>query len=150
MSIHRSAVLTVLALGLGLGACASLTPGRYRRAEPTQRCADQTVAVYFESESAEIGRESQAVISAAARASKPCRVLGIEVVGLADSTGAAGANLELSRRRAASVTSALAAAGLPTRDLKITAGGQAGATTVDGKSAPLRRRADVVMHLGPR
>ncbi|WP_309603982.1 OmpA family protein [Phenylobacterium sp.] len=150
MSIHRSAILAILTLGLGLGACATLKPGRYRPAETAQRCADQKVAVYFESESAEIGRESRAVISAAATASRSCRVASVEVVGLADATGAADANLELSKRRAASVTAALAAAGLPTTDVKITAGGQAGATTADGHSAPLRRRADVVMHLVPR
>ena len=90
------------------------------------------------------------MISAAAKPAKRCRVLNVEVVGLADATGAPGANLELSKRRAASVTAALAASGLPTKDLKVTAGGQAGATTADGKSAPLRRRAEVVMHMAPR
>ena len=150
MSSHRSAILTVLILGVGLGACATLKPDRYRRADPAQPCADQRVAVYFESESSEIGPESRAVISAAAKPAKRCRVLNVEVVGLADATGAPGANLELSKRRAASVTAALAASGLPTKDLKVTAAGQAGATTADGKSAPLRRRAEVVMHMGPR
>ena len=71
------------------------------------------------------------------------------MLGLADATGEAQANLELSKRRAQSVSQALADAGLPAAEFKVSAAGQAGALTNDGR-APLRRRTDVIFHLAPR
>ncbi|WP_293371433.1 OmpA family protein [Phenylobacterium sp.] len=120
--------------------------GKIVKAAP--RCADQTVQIYFESFSADVTKEGRAVIAAAAQQAKPCRVTGVDVLGLADSIGGgADGNLELSKRRAEAVTAALAAAGLPGAEFKITAVGDAGSTTADGRSRPLRRRADIVLHL---
>lgn len=146
-STFKGPALLGLSLALSLGGCATMTSGRDRIVRAAPRCADQTVQIYFESFSAEVTRESRAVIVAAARQAKPCKVTGVDVLGLADSVGAPDSNLELSKRRAEAVTEALAAAGLPAAEFKITAGGEAGSTTVDGRSRPLRRRADIVVHL---
>jgi len=144
-------IVTVLGLGLvvGLAGCGTMRDARERIVKAPPRCADQTVQIYFEAESAEVTKEGRAVLSAAAAQAKPCRITGVEVLGLSDSTGAAGANLDLSKRRAQSVTAALTAAGLPAGEFKLAGAGQAGAVTTDGKAAPLRRRADVVLHLSP-
>lgn len=134
---------------LALGACASRLTGRDRIVKAAPHCVDQTVQIYFEPESAEVTREGRAVLRAAAAQSKPCKVASVDVLGLADGTGAASANLDLSKRRAQSVTAALSAAGLPVGEFKVSAAGQAGAVTADGAAKPLRRRADVVLHLSP-
>ncbi len=132
---------------IGLSSCATMPTGRDRIVKATPRCVDQTVQIYFESDSAEVTKEGRAVLTAAAQLSKPCKVTGVDVLGLADSTGAADANLEISKRRAQAVTAALTAAGLPAGEFKVSAAGQSGATTAEGKSRPLRRRADIVLHL---
>lgn len=147
----NGAAILGLSLALGLGGCASVQTARSRIVlAPPSRCTDQTVQIYFESFSAEVTREGRAVIAAAAQQAKPCKVTGVDVLGLADSVGgAADSNLELSKRRAEAVTAALADAGLPAAEFKITAVGEKGSTTADGRSRPLRRRADIVVHLAP-
>jgi outer membrane protein OmpA-like peptidoglycan-associated protein len=146
MKIVKTAALAAATVALALGGCTTVHDARARIVRTPAACADQTVEIYFEPESAEVTREGRAVISAAAAQAKGCTVRGIEVLGLADAAGAPGANLELSKRRAQSVTAALSAAGLPVAKF-VTAAGQAGSTAADGTSAPLRRRADVVLHL---
>jgi len=129
--------------------CTSLPQSRARLVQTPPRCADQTVQIYFEPDSAELTREGKMVIHQAASAAAACRVASVEVVGLADAQGAADANLELSKRRASAVADALAAGGLPAAEFKLGAAGQSGAVTAAGK-APLRRRADVILHLAPK
>jgi peptidoglycan-associated lipoprotein len=142
MSIGK--LTAAAALMVGLSACA--TGGRTLvRSTPT--CVNQTVQIYFEPQSSELTREGAAVIGAAARSARGCEVAGVDVLGLADATGAADANLELSKRRAQSVTAALKAAGLPDGQFDVSAAGQAGATTRSGEGRPLRRRVDVVLRL---
>jgi peptidoglycan-associated lipoprotein len=139
-----------LGLALGLGGCDTMQTARSRIVQAPTRCADQTVQIYFETFSSEVTKEGKAVIVAAAQQAKPCKVTGVDVLGLADSVGgAADGNLELSKRRAEAVTAALSAAGLPAAEFKITAVGEKGSTTADGRSRPLRRRADIVVHLAP-
>lgn len=145
MTTARIAAIAVLSVSLA--GCATVRSARDHLVRAPARCVDQTVQIYFEPQSAEVTDEGRAVLRAAAAQARPCKVTGVEVVGLADATGAPDANLELSKRRAQSVTAALTAAGLPAADFKVAAGGAAGATTADGKSQPLRRRADVVLHL---
>jgi outer membrane protein OmpA-like peptidoglycan-associated protein len=132
------------------GGCTTIQTARARLVKPQPHCVDQTVQIYFEPESAELTREARMVIDQAAAGAAPCRVAGIDVVGLADAQGAPDANMELSRKRADAVAAALAANGLPPAAFKVGAAGQAGAVTADGKAAPLRRRADVTLHLAPR
>ncbi len=152
MIARTTAATVAVAIGalLSLSACNTMKHGRDRVVLAPARCADQTVQIYFEKDSAEIGKESQAVITAAAQASKACAVTGVDVIGLADATGAADANVDLSRRRAVVVTAALAKAGVPAETVKIAAGGQNGSVTAAGQARPLRRRTDVVLHMAPR
>ena len=137
-------------LVLSLSACATVKSARDRIVRAPVRCADQTVQIYFEPNSAEVTKEGRAVLNLAAKDSQACKVSSVEVLGLADSVGAPDANLELSKRRAQSVTDALTAAGLPAADFKLAAAGQAGATNSKGDPRLLRRRTDVVLHLSPR
>jgi peptidoglycan-associated lipoprotein len=137
-----------LSLALGLGGCSTMTASRDRVVKTTPRCTDQTVQIYFEQFSAEVTKEGRAVLAAAAAQSKPCKVTGVDVLGLADNVGGTpGSNLDLSKKRAEAVTAALASVGLPAGEFKITAVGETGSTTADGRSKPLRRRADIVLHL---
>jgi len=133
-----------------LQGCATGHPsGRERYVRLPPRCADETVAIYFELESAAITREGQQVIHEAAGAARGCEVLHVEVEGLSDAAGAPAANLALSRRRAEAVARALTANGLPAADFHVAAAGQTGALTSDGRAAPLRRRAQLTLRLGP-
>ena len=148
MTIRKAA--TVAVLMLGLSACATVKSARDRIVRAPNRCVDQTVQIYFEPDSAEVTKEGRAVLNLTAKDSQAnCKVTGVDVLGLADSAGAADVNLELSKRRAQSVTAALTAAGLPAADFKLAAAGQAGATNKKGDMRPLRRRTDVVLHLAP-
>jgi outer membrane protein OmpA-like peptidoglycan-associated protein len=151
MAVRRFPILAPIGLvALCLSGCSSLHSARDRIVRAPVNCADQTVQVYFEPDSAEVTREGRAVIAEAARESRPCRVRSVEVLGLADATGAPDANLELSKRRAQSVSDALASAGLPAAEFSVAAAGQSGAVSADGSARPLRRRTDVVLHLAPR
>jgi outer membrane protein OmpA-like peptidoglycan-associated protein len=152
MTICKTTVKTgaVALLLLGVTACTTVNSARERIVRSPGRCVDQTVQIYFEPDSAEVTKEGRAVLNLAAKDSQArCKVTGVDVLGLADSSGAAAVNLELSKRRAQAVTEALTAAGLPAADFKLSAAGQAGATTNQGDARPLRRRTDVVLHLAP-
>lgn len=134
----------------GLSACGTIQAARERLVKAPPSCDTQTVAIYFEPESAEVTKEGRAVIREAAETSRGCVVERVQVVGLADAVGAPGANLELSKRRANSVAAALTAAGLPAAEFDVAAAGQAGAVAPSGEARPLRRRAEVTLHLKPR
>ena len=138
----RWCAAAALVVTAALGGCATQT-AREKLVQAPSNCVDQRVQVYFEAWSAELTAEGQKVIDNAAANVRGCQLAGVEVLGLADSAGAPGPNLELSQRRAQAVTYALAAAGLPPAEFKIDAAGQAGAVTSDGAAAPLRRRVDV-------
>ena len=138
-------------LVLGLSGCATVKSARDRIVRAPASCTDQTVQIYFESYSAEVTKEGRAVLNLTAKDSQArCKVVGVEVLGLADSVGAADANLELSKKRAQAVTDALTAVGLPVAEFKLTAAGNSGAVNSKGDPRLLRRRADVVLHLAPR
>jgi peptidoglycan-associated lipoprotein len=143
--IFAAGAAAVLASG-----CTSMPPSREQLVKAPAHCVDQAVQIYFDPDSAELTREGRMVIHQAAGAAAGCRVASVEVIGLADAQGAPGANLELSKRRAAAVAAVLEADGLPAAEFKVGAAGQAGAVTPEGKAAPLRRRADVILHLAPR
>lgn len=143
------AIVVLLGLGAGLAGCASTPSSRDRIVKAAPHCVDQTVAVYFEPQSAEVTSEGRAVLKAAAGQAAGCTVTGVDILGLADAVGAPDASLQLSKRRGEAVTQALARAGLPRTAYNITAAGQAGAVTANGNNRPLRRRVDVVMHLAP-
>lgn len=141
----------IAALMLGFSACSTMQPTRDHVVRSSTACSDETVQIYFESFSAEVTKEGRAVLNAAAKDSKACKVTGVDVLGLADAVGGTpGDNLELSKRRAQAVTQALTAAGLPAAEFKVAAAGDAGATNKSGEPRPLRRRADIVLHMSPK
>jgi len=133
-----------------LASACTTTTERSRLVRAPASCADQTVQVYFEPQSAELTKEGRDVITAAAAGARACKVTSVEVIGLADAAGAPGANLELSQKRATSVAGALKAEGLPAAEFKVGAAGQVGAVTASGQAQPMRRRADIVLHLAAR
>lgn len=147
MATVRGLGAAVLVLALMGSGCTTLTNARDRIVKREATCPDVTVQIYFEPDSAEVTDEGRAVIRAAADQAKTCKVDGVAVLGLADAKGAPGANMELSKRRAAAVSQALIATGLPAAELDLKAVGQAGSTTADGDTRPLRRRADLVLKL---
>ncbi len=144
-AIGTAAVMAVTAAALA--SCATVGTGRDRIVKPTRACADVTVQIYFEPQSAEVTKEGRAVLKAAAAQAKGCTVSQVSVLGLADAAGAPDANLALSEKRAQAVTMALKATGLPAATFETTAAGQAGAVNAAGDVRPLRRRADVTLKL---
>jgi outer membrane protein OmpA-like peptidoglycan-associated protein len=132
---------------LALAGCSTVRSARDRIVKPQARCADLTVQIYFEPDSAEVSSEGRAVLKAAAARTKPCGIQAVSVLGLADASGAPQASLELSRRRADAVVQALAATGLPAAEFDTSAAGQAGSLTAAGDTRPLRRRADVTLRV---
>jgi peptidoglycan-associated lipoprotein len=139
--------IAALSALMAVGGCASVRSARDRIVKPQVRCANVTVQIYFEADSAELTSDGRAVLQAASGQAKACKVDSVSVVGLADAAGAPEANLALSARRADAVTRALAATGLPAAEFDKTAVGQQGAVTAAGDTRPLRRRADVTLKL---
>lgn len=141
--------IAALAGALALGACA--TP--MRRDEivtSSSMCMPVRFDIYFRENEARLTDAADQAVEAAAAVLRTCDVRSIQVLGLADATGASESNLSLSQRRARTVAQALNAAGLPTPAFDVTAAGDAGATTAGGVSEPLRRRTEVVVDAHPR
>lgn len=137
-------IVIVALLALGLAGCAG--GGRHSVVRAPSVCQDMTISVYFEPNAAQITRDGRRVIAASAAQARGCSVDAVRVLGLADAAGDPQANLELSKRRAASVADAIRRAGLPAADFEVAAAGQAGAVTAAGQ-APVRRRADIALKL---
>lgn len=132
-----------------LGGCASMHGDRAAIETPTPACQPMTVSLYFEQNSAQITDEAQTVLGAAAGQTRGCQVERVRVTGLADAPGAADANLELSRARAAAVSAALTAVSLHEHaEFEVVSLGAMGAVTNQG-AAPLRRRVDVAISQSP-
>jgi len=147
MTMTSSATLIVgLAAAVALAGCGSMGTRR-SLVKTAPVCQDVSVPIYFEANAAEMTRDGRRVIAMAAADARGCVVDKVRVTGLADAGGDPAANLELSKKRAASVTDALMKAKLPNAEFDLAAVGDAGAVTSDGKTAPLRRRADVVLKL---
>jgi peptidoglycan-associated lipoprotein len=148
---RRTAACLALALvpAALLGACAT-TPGSRASIEKLPpACLDTSVAIYFERDSSTVTSEARAVLRSAAQMARGCKIESIRVLGLADATGAPGANQALSELRVRATTDALAAVGFATPQFDSAALGEAGAMTPQGEAQPLRRRADVRIDLSP-
>jgi len=141
--------LAMIGMAALTGGCQGLHMRRGPLVQAPPACADFTVSIYFESQSAKLTREADALMAAAARRARGCAVSGVDVVGLADAPGDPQANLQLSRDRAEAVTRELARRGLKSAPVKVAAAGDAGAQNPQGQAKPLRRRADVLFHLAP-
>jgi outer membrane protein OmpA-like peptidoglycan-associated protein len=142
----KMAIAAGVALSMALGGCASMTTGRDQIVKAPRVCQDVTLPVYFEPNEAEITREGRRVIAAGAAEARGCTVDSVRVLGLADAAGDPLANLELSKKRAASVADAIQRAGLPAAEFEVAAAGQAGSITAAGQ-VPVRRRADITLKL---
>ena len=142
----KVAIAAGVALSMALGGCASMTTGRDQIVKAPRVCQDVTLPVYFEPNEAEITREGRRVIAAGAAEARGCTVDSVRVLGLADAAGDPLANLELSKKRAASVADAIQRAGLPAAEFEVAAAGQAGSITAAGQ-VPVRRRADITLKL---
>lgn len=147
----RNATLIMLA-GAALVACESGGRARDRAelvAAPTA-CGPQRFEVYFAEGEARLTDAARQAIGMTATRLQGCDIRKVNVLGLADATGGAAANLSLSERRAQAVAEALVAAGWPTPAFEVDAAGDAGAAGTDGVSEPLRRRTEVLIEAAPR
>jgi len=143
----RTAIMTgAVVLAMALSNCASVRSARDRIVRAPKLCQDMTIPIYFEPNAAEITREGRRVIAAGATQARGCEIDAVRVMGLADAAGEPAANLELSKKRAASVADAIVKAGLPAAEFDVAAAGQAGAVTAAGQ-VPVRRRADVTLKM---
>ena len=118
-------------------------------AEPSP-CGPQRFDVYFRQGEAALTDAALHAISLTATQLQGCDIRRVQVVGLADATGGADANLDLSERRAVAVTEALAAAGWPAPAFSLVAAGESGSTTAGGAAEPMRRRTEVLVEAAPR
>jgi outer membrane protein OmpA-like peptidoglycan-associated protein len=135
------------AAAAALAGCATSkppAPARVAAAPPPGACAAFSFPIYFDTGSTALSPAGRQVVEDAVARVRGCRILQVEVLGLADAGGSVRTNLAVSRRRAASVAAALAA-GLPQPRFDIEAAGESGAITPEGRPEPLRRRADVVI-----
>ena len=135
-----------LTFAVALGGCANMGTKRDQVVKADKVCQDAVIPVYFEPNDAVITREGRRVIAAGAAQAKGCSVDQVRVLGLADAVGDPAANLELSKKRAASVADAIQKAGLPAAEFEVAAAGQAGSVTAAGQ-VPVRRRADITLKL---
>jgi outer membrane protein OmpA-like peptidoglycan-associated protein len=146
----RITTLLVLAGALAASGCANVRERVTRDqivAAPT--CQDMTFPIYFETGSASLTPPAKQLIRDTAADAKRCTIREVLVVGLADADGSTNRNLQLSQQRAQRVAIELAAQGFPTATFETDAAGEAGAVTPTGAPEPLRRRAEVVVRLGP-
>lgn len=140
-------------VSLALAGCQSAKPPAFTTKGPLIQskttCVDFTQTIYFEAFDATVTRPADKLLSLAAARTRGCAVTGVAILGLADSTGDAAANLALSQKRANAVKAALHAHGFDKVDIQTAAAGDAGAQTAAGQNKPVRRRADITFHLAP-
>lgn len=148
----RFAILvSAVVLVAGLSACASgRGPARDTIVAAPTDCRPQTFEVYFADGEARLTETARQVIGMTATHLQGCDIQRVQVIGLADASGAPGLNQTLSQRRATAVAEALAAAGWPTPVFEVAAAGGQGATVAPGVAEPLRRRTEVTVTAAPR
>ena len=107
--------------------------------------------VYFALGSDRLDSDASAVIAQAAAAFHNTHSSSLAVVGHADRTGTAAANLSLSERRAQNVAAALMRAGIPGNAIFVSARGEDRPVvpTPDNVPEPRNRRVTVVLGGGP-
>ncbi|MBB5745029.1 OmpA family protein [Brevundimonas variabilis] len=147
----RFVILAATAAAIaGLSACASgRAPARESIVAAPTDCRSQTFEVYFADGEARLTETARQVIGLTATQLQGCDIQRVQVIGLADASGAASLNQTLSQRRATAVAEALAAAGWPTPVFEVAAAGGQGATVAPGVAEPLRRRTEVIVTAAP-
>ena len=145
-------LFVVAAAGLAVSACGTgaMFGERSELIYEPSGCVEQRLDIYFEEGEARIARPARDMIAMTGERLQGCRVEGVDVIGLASSTGDPASNLSLSERRARAVADALISAGWPSPTFTLSAAGDAGATTDGGLAEPLRRRTEVVIHARPQ
>ncbi len=149
MTSIRSMVAVGLA-ALALAGCSSMGGGREALVAVPDACGPKRFDVYFAENQAGLTEAARTAIGLTATQLQGCEIRTVRVLGLADATGAADANLTLSGQRALAVVEALEAAGWPAPAFEVGAAGDAGAVTAGGVEEPLRRRAEVLVTAAPR
>ena len=134
------------AAAMALGGCASSVSPAYSAARAVCR-HDTTVTLYFDTGQDAVTDIGQQIVAATAKRLRACTVKEIRLLGLADASGAAQTNLDLSKRRADNVLHAFVVAGLPVPKYTLVAAGDKGAVNPQGAAEPVRRRVDVVVSL---
>lgn len=135
----------------GLGACATKrSVPREALVAPATACHAQRFDIYFEEGQARLTPAAREAVGLTSTLLQGCAIEHVQVIGLADASGSAGANQDLSQARAQAVVEALAATGWPTPTFEVEAMGDQGATTASGVSEPLRRRTEVIVTAAPR
>lgn len=140
------------AVGLLLAGCslnASPFKSRDQLVSNPTTCIPQRFEVYFDEGQARLSNAAREAIGMTAGRLLGCDIRKVQVIGLADATGASGVNLTLSQRRAQAVTEALESTGWPAPAFDVTAAGDQGAAA-GGVNEPLRRRTEVMVDAAPR
>ena len=148
--MKRFCVVAAAALGVSACGTGAMFGERSELIYEPSGCVEQRLDIYFEEGEARIARPARDMIAMTGERLQGCRVEGVDVIGLASSTGDPASNLSLSERRARAVADALIAAGWPSPTFTLSAAGDAGATTDGGLAEPLRRRTEVVIHARPQ
>lgn len=139
-------ILALAGVGLALAGCeTSLFRDRGDLVAETSPCATRRFEVYFNEGQARLTDAAREAINLEAGRLQGCAIRKVTVLGLADASGGAAANMDLSQYRAVAVAEALNAAGWPAPAFEIGAAGDAGAVTSAGAQEPLRRRTEVVV-----
>ena len=144
--------IAVVGVAMTVSACGSggLFRDRSEQIADTAGCTEQRLDIYFDEGQARMTQPAQQMIAMTGERLQGCRIEGVDVIGLASSTGDSASNLTLSERRARAVADALISAGWPSPTFTLSAAGDAGATTDGGLAEPLRRRTEVVIHARPQ
>lgn len=140
--------LPAVGLVLALSACAS-APGRNALVAVPDACSEKRFDIYFAENADTLTDAAKSAVTLTAAQLQGCRIVSVQVLGLADSTGVSRDNQALSERRAAAVVEALSAAGWPAPAFHMAAGGDTGAMTAAGVAEPLRRRTEVLIEAAP-
>ncbi len=127
------------ALLLLAAACATTQPP----AQVSDNCPDGSLSIYFAVNESELDPIAEELLDIAADYVAGCHGSLLEVVGFADPTGDAQANLVLSEQRALSVLEGLAARGVTADRIVLHGEGDEGAVTADGLTEPMRRRVQI-------
>lgn len=134
-----------LAVVVALSGCSDFKRPLSKLTAAPARCENMRFPIYFQADSDALTVPAQQAIKLTAERARPCSTRMVQVLGLADATGNADQNLDLSRRRAAVVAKALTDEGFPAPKFEVEAAGDTGARSDNGTNDPLRRRTEVVV-----
>jgi outer membrane protein OmpA-like peptidoglycan-associated protein len=111
----------------------------------------ETFLVFFDMDQATLTSDATTAVNDAAEEYHRTGAVRVVVTGYTDTSGSAGYNLELSRRRAEAVSNALVRAWVPATDITATGRGEKDLLlpTVDGVPEPRNRRVEIIVPQPP-